>query len=163
MSYSSFDMREAIREQIGTSKYLNGNDEYVISIEDDYHDTIDIPLLLPGEARGDENREMPFIEMVMVTAPVEVHNVQGDVRRQEGYIDFNIYYTNTDNITPSKFGKTIADELVDKIMQNRHSVTGTYWMEVINDCRELIEEAVSGKSVIFHRVVEIYCNNYTKG
>jgi hypothetical protein len=106
---------------------------------------------------------MPFIEMTLISSPVGVHNVQGDVRDQEAYIDFNIYYTNKDNITPTTFGKSVADALVDKIMTYRHSITSTYWMEVVNDGREIIEEYEEGKSIIFHLVVEVYVNNYDDG
>lgn len=162
-TYSSYDPREDIRSVIGTSRWMAGHDEYVISVTDDMNDTIYLPLVLPGESRGEDAREMPLIEMILVTSLVGVHNVQGTVRDQEAYIDFNIYYANTDNITPTKFGKTVADELVSQIMTDRHSTTVGVWMEVINDGREIIEETIKGKSVIYHRVVEVLAKNYDDG
>jgi hypothetical protein len=127
----------------------------VISVLDDYSDTRYIPLLLPGESRSGEPYPMPFIEMVLVSSPARPHHVAGDVREQEGYIDMNIWYTNQDTVNATGFGKTIADKLVDLITINRYSTPSVSWMEVSNDGREMNED--TGKLVVFHRVVEVYC------
>jgi len=115
---------------------------------------------MPSEVRTQELYPMPFIEMNLVTQPVRVHNVQGDVREQEAYIDFNFYYTDTDNVDSTTFGKIVCDEIVNKIMTYRHDVSSCSWMEVVNDGREIIETDGSGKQVVFHRVVEVYCMNF---
>jgi hypothetical protein len=156
---SSFDPRESIRQAIGTQLDYNQDnvDEWVIQVTDDWQDTVSIPLLLPGETRTSDMYTMPYIEMVLVSAPAAAHNINGNRRKEQAYIDFNIWYTNTDNITPTTFGKTIADKLVSLIHTNRHNVG--YFLEVINDGREIIEE-FEGKQVIFHRIVEVAVINY---
>jgi hypothetical protein len=160
VSYWSFDPRQNLRDTIGTTKDYDtdGVDEYVITVVDDYHQNIDIPILFPSESRSGEPYPMPFIEMVLVSSPAKAHHVAGDVREQEAFIDMNIWYTNQDTVTASNFGKTIADKLVDLIVTNRYSVPSVSWMEPSNDGREMNED--TGKTVVFHRVVEVYCKYF---
>ena len=161
LTYYSFDPRDKIRQKIGTKKDYNNDDvdEYVLEITHNHRD-YDIPILMPDETRSEAAYTMPYIEMVLITAPARVHNVQGDVREKQAYMDFNIWYTNIDYISACSFGRHIADKLVDSIMTQRHSVTSVTWMEVLNDGRELLEEG-DGRQSYFHRVVEVYANNWT--
>jgi len=157
---SSFDPRVYIRNQIGYTKYMNRVDVSTVSVNDDRGDRVYLPLYLPGEVRTGDMPVMPFIEMVLVSSPAATMDIGGGVKDQEAYLDFNIYYTNTAHITPSEFGKTVADEIEDKILTDRSSVASTYFVEVVNSGREIIE-AEEGKQVIFHRVLEIKCKNYS--
>jgi hypothetical protein len=167
ISYNAFDPRGDIRTAIGHTHYMLGEDLSTVSVTypsgELEGDTCYIPLYLPGECRTEELPPMPFIEMTLVTSPVGVHNVQGDVRDQECYLDFNLYYTNTDAVVATEFGKTVADELVDKIMSHRHNISDCSWCEVLNDGREIIESYNAGKLVVFHRVIECYAQNYDSG
>lgn len=160
MAYYSIDPRKDIKDTIGyTLDYNNDNvDESVVTVVDDYGDNVYLPLLLPEQTRAGKIYPMPFIEMQLVTSPGQVHNVQGDVREQKAYIDFHIWYTNTDNISACTFGKKVSDKIVDLIMIYRHSVPSLMWMEVINDGREIIEEV--NNQVVFHRILEVYCTNW---
>lgn len=160
-TYYSFDPRWDIRETIGTKIDYNTDDvdEYCLPVLDDYRDTIYVPLFTPGETQAEDPYPMPFIEMLLVSSPARVHNVQGDVREQDAYIDFNIWYTNTDNISSVSWGKKVSDKIVDSIMTYRHSVTSTHWVEVVNDGREIIENP-TGKQIVFHRIVEVYVKKY---
>ena len=160
MAYSSSDLRETIRSQIGYTKYINGNDESTISVDNDVSDTVFVPMYLPGEVRTGDLPPFPFIEMTLVTSPASATNIGGDVRNMDVYLDFNIYYTDSEDITPTTFGKTVSDEIIDKITNNRCSVTGSYFVEIVNDGREIIEQ-VAGKSVVFHRVLECHVKNYS--
>ena len=156
----AFDPRVYIRNQIGYTKYMDREDRSTVSVVDDRNDKVYIPLYLPGEVRTGNLPVMPFIEMVLVTSPAVTMDIGGGVKEQEAYLDFNIYYTNTEHITASEFGKTVADEIESKILTNRSSVSYTYFVEVVNSGREIIE-AEEGKQVIFHRVLEIKCKNYS--
>ena len=160
MAYYSIDPRKDIRDTIGYSLDYNhdNKDESVVTVTDDYGDDIYLPLLLPEETRTGEIYPMPFIEMQLVTSPASIHNIQGDVREQKAYIDFHVWYTNTDNISSTTFGKKVGDKIVDLIMTYRCSVPSVYMMEVINDGRELIEEV--NNQVVFHRILEVYCINW---
>lgn len=160
MAYYSFDPRQDLRATIGTLLDYNtdGVDEYVISVTNDYNDTVYIPLLMPAETRSGEPYPMPFVEMVLVSSPAKVHNIAGDIREQDAYIDMNIWYTNQDTLTAYNFGKTVADKIVDLVMIYRYSTPSSCWCEVLDDGREMNEDV--GKKVVFHRVVEVYLKNF---
>ena len=160
MTYYSFDPRDNIRRAIGarSDRNLDNQDEWVIEVLDDDNDTVYIPLLLPEETRSDTPYNMPYVELLLISSPARVHNIQGDVREQEAYIDLNIWYTNTDGISATSFGKRIADELVNQIMTYRHSVVSVDWVEVNDDGRELVEP--TGTQVFYHRVVGVYAKKY---
>ena len=160
MAYYSFDPRVDIRNQIGYTRYVHGDDRSTVSVTDDLDEIIYIPLYLPAEVRTGELPNMPFVEMTLISSPASSISIGGNVREQDCYIDFNIYYTDTENITATEFGKTVANEIVDKITDNRSSVGSTYFVEVINDGRELIEPAEQGKKIVFHRILEVHCKNY---
>jgi len=160
MAYSSSDIRETIRNKIGYTKYLNGEDCSTVSVTDDWGDTVYIPLYLPGEVRTGDMPPFPFVEMTLVTSPTTATNVGGDVRDMDVYFDFNIYYVNTEKITATSFGKTVSDEIIDKITTYRSTTSYSYFVEVVNDGRELLE-VVEGKSAVFHRVLECHVKNYS--
>ena len=163
MAYTSFDIRSAIRSQIGYTHYMLGSDLSTVSVNDKLDDKVYLPLYLPSDCRTGDLPPLPFIEMTLVHTPSSTHNIQGDAKFQEAYIDFNIYYTDMENINASAFGKKVADELLDKITESRASVTGSYFVEIINEGREILEEYEKGKSLVFHRVVECKAMNITKG
>ena len=160
MAYSSTDIRDTIRKKIGTERYINLSDGYTITVTDDWGDNVYIPLYLPGEVRTGDLPPFPFVEMTLVTSPTTATNIGGDVRDMDVYFDFNIYYVNTEKITPTTFGKTISDEIIDQITTYRSSVSYSYFVEIVNDGREILE-VEDGKSVIFHRVLECHVKNYS--
>lgn len=161
MSYTAFDPRVAIRESIGYTRYINDTDISTVSVLDSYSDYMYIPLWLPGEARSGSLPEMPFIEMKLVSSPASPMNIGADRREQDCYIDFHLYYVNESNITPTVFGKTVADEIVDKITNYRCTTSTVTFMEVINDGIEYEELGGDGTTIIFHRVVEVHCKNFS--
>jgi len=157
----SFDIRKAVIDQIGYSWDVDGDgtNESCVSILDTVNDTIYIPMGLPGKTRTGTMYEMPLIEVTLVDSPSRIVGIEHTIKN-ECYFDFNIYFTNTDNITADTFGKTVADEICDKIYDNYISVSTVYYVEVINSGRELFEQ--EGKSIVFHRIVECYGMNYDK-
>ena len=161
MSYSAFDPRVIIRETIGYDRYINDTDISTVSVLDSRGDTVYVPLWLPGEARSGSLPNMPFIEMKLVTSPASPMNIGADVREQDCYIDFHLYYVNTYNITPTVFGKTVADEVVDLITTHRCSTPSVAFMEVINDGMEYEETMGDNVTIIFHRVIQVKCKNYS--
>jgi hypothetical protein len=154
MPYEAFDPRTEIRDMIGYTRYIEGQDRSTVSVNNDVNDIVYVPLLMPDEVRGGIMPSMPFIEMTQITSPAETHNIGGDVRFMKSFIDLNIYYTKDRYITPHVFGKNISDEIVNKIVENRSSCSFMF-MEIINDGREIIED-VDGKQIVFHKVVELY-------
>ena len=161
--YCAFDPRVNIRNKIGYTYNMDDVDRSTVSVTNDWGEYVYVPLLLPGEVRTGNMPEMPFVEMTLISTPARVLNVGADKREQDAYIDFNIYYTNTDKITPTVFGTTIASEIIDKITDNHCLISGCSFIEVTNDGREFLEEYEGGKSVIFHKVISIHCKNFSGG
>ena len=160
-TYSALDPRVAIRNQIGYSKYMNEMDCSTISVTDNWGDILHLPLYMPGEVRTDDLPPMPFIEMTLITSPATAMDIGGGVRDQDCYMDFNIYYVDTENISTVSFGKVVADEIIDKVTTYRScTIASTYFVEIVNDGREIIEQT-EGKQVVFHRVLECHVKNYT--
>jgi hypothetical protein len=144
----------------------DGTDESCVSFAypdgENKDDTCYVPLFMPSEARTGELPYMPFIELTLVDAPSRTHNISGDFKFDEAYIDFNIYAANSDEINQMKtWMEACKDEVIDKITDKRHSVSNCTWMEVVDTGREIIENI--GKKVVFHHVVSIYTNGYQSG
>jgi len=164
MTYTAFDPRVDIINAIGYSYDVDddGVDESCISFS--YPDgplkgdTCYVPLFMPSEARTGELPYFPFIELTLVDAPGRVDNVQGDTRFDKAYVDFNIYVANKDEITIKTWVKDLKDELIDRIMTYRHTVSDCTWVEPEDTGREIIE--TDGKRVVFHYVVSAYANRY---
>lgn len=157
----SFDIRSAVISQIGYSWDVDddGTNESCVSVTDNVNDTVYIPLYLPGESRTESLPELPLIEVTLVDSPSDISGVDHAIHN-ECYFDFNIYFTNTDNIDAGTFGKTVSDEICQLIYDNYTSVASVYFVKVLNSGRELFEQ--EGKKTIFHRVVECYGMNYKK-
>lgn len=159
-SYTAFDPRVAIRESIGYEKYVNDTDISTVSVVDNYGEYLYIPLWLPGEVRSGNLPEMPFIEMKLVSSPASPLNISADRREQDCYIDFHLYYINTENITPTIFGKNVADELINLITEHRCTTSTVTFMEVINDGIEYEELGNDNTTIVFHRLIQVHCKNF---
>lgn len=157
--YYSFDPRENIRKTIGYTRYIDGEDRSTVSVYNSVGDTVFIPLFMPGEVRSGNLPHMPFVEMTIISSPASSHNVGGDVRFNDAYIDMNIYYHEDEYISSVSFGRDCATEIVNQIMSYRDSVPSSYFVEIVNDGREIIEQE-DGKQTVFHRVVELHATNY---
>lgn len=159
MSYSSSDIRTTLRNKIGYSRYINNSDCSTVSVTDDWGDIVYLPLYYPEEVRSGDLPPMPFVEMNLVDSPASAISIGGDVRSMDVYLDFNIYYVKKENLQ-TNFGKTVSDEIINQITNNRSSVSDSYFVEIVNDGREIIEQE-EGKSPVFHRVLECKIKNYS--
>ena len=99
--------------------------------------------------------------LTLTASPTELHNTQGDVNYLQGYFDLHIWYTNTDNITPTVFGRQVASALVQSITSYNKSVTSSYLIEVVDSGKEINENL--GSLVKFHRIITIKAINYDNG
>jgi hypothetical protein len=160
MSYSSSDVRVALRETIGTERYIYREDRWVITCNDNFGDPVYVPLLLPSEVRGGDLPPFPFVEINLMGSPASNMNIGGDVREMDVYLDFNIYCVENSSITPDVFLKTVSDTIIDRVTDERNQVSGSYYVEVINDGREIIEQE-EGKSVVYRRVLELHIKNFS--
>lgn len=160
MTQYAFDIRTHLRDAIGYSWIVDNVEVSTVSVTNDASDEVYIPLFLPGDVRTGELPRMPFIEMTLVTAPSISQNIGGDTKYNEAFIDMNIYYTNVDDVSMTTFGTAVADTICKLIHTYRTSTTSAYFVEVRNSSREIIENYNNG--VVFHRVVELFCNNYNR-
>ena len=168
MSYRAYDPRTSILATIGFDYDVDGDgtDESCVSFSypdgPNKDDTCYVPVFLPSECRTGELPFMPFIEFTLVDAPSATHNVSGDIKFDEAYMDMNIYAANSDEINQIKtWMPACKNRVIDLITSNRHDVSSCTFMEARDTGREIIE--TYGKQVVFHHVISIYANNYQSG
>ena len=160
MVHTSHDPRKIYREAIGIEiEDLDADKSlYCIRIEIDDLDDIDVPMYLSTEIKTEELPTMPFIELHLLTSPSEPHDIGATTRKKEARIDIDIWYTDTDNIDVTSFGKQVADALCNLTRVNQCSVSDIDFMNITNEGRELIE--TRGRQVVFHLVLELYVLYY---
>jgi len=158
MAYVSFDPRKSIREKIGTTWWSEEDGEtWNISAVDNDGTTIRIPIYLAEEVKSESLKEMPFIDLNLALVNYITNNVQGDKRKVEAYLDIGLWYTDTDNINATSFGKKIIDELQDKIRTNQCLFTG---IDYITIERVKLERETQAHQVVFHYIITVYCEYY---
>lgn len=158
MAYVSFDPRKSIREKIGTTWWSEEDGEtWNISAVDNDSTTIRIPIYLAEEVKSESLKEMPFIDLNLALVNYITNNVQGDKRKVEAYLDIGLWYTDTDNINATSFGKKIIDELQDKIRTNQCLFTG---IDYITIERVKLERETQAHQVVFHYIITVYCEYY---
>ena len=74
------------------------------------------------------------------------HNIQGSVRMVTSYIDFKLYFTNTDDIDIVLYKQKILDALQHAVRSNQSTTTGLYFMNLVDE-RDIEEE--DGGQVVF--------------
>ena len=154
-----YDIRHHVIDAIGYrwDYDYDGTNESVVSITNEYNDTVYIPMFLPFEWRVGELPYLPAIEVTLVNAPARMSNISGDIYYNTIFFDFNLYYVNNSS-TGSMFGNLVVNKLCNLIFDNRTSVTSSYNIEVIDSSREFFEP--SGNETIFHRIVSCKGYNY---
>jgi len=161
MTYNSYDPRKLIRDTIGTYWWTQEEGTCtVVTVTDRNHDTVRVPLRLAEEFKAESLDEFPAIEMSLVNTSYEPHDIAAGTRKREAYIDLNLYFTDTDNIDRTKFGKDVMDKLQDLVRSN-HCTFGnnTNRMFVnIEDVRYI--EEPQAHQVIYHYVCTIYAIHY---
>lgn len=161
MAFNSHDPRKLIRDTIGTAWFLPEEGSVtVVTVTDNYNDTVRIPLRMAEEFKAESLDEFPAIEMVLVNTSYEPHDIAAGTRKREAYIDFNLYFTDTDNIDRTKFGKDVMDTLQNLVRDN-HCTFGndTNRMFVnIEDVRYI--EETGAHQVVYHYVCTIYAIHY---
>jgi len=156
--YTSFDPRKSIRETIGTTWWNKEDGEtWNISAVDNDGTTIRIPIYLAEEVKSESLKEMPFIDLNLALVNYITNNVQGDKRKIEAYIDVGFWYTNTDNVSVTSFGKKAMDELIDKTRANQCIFPGIDYATIVHI--KLRREPLAHQ-VVFHYIVTIYCEYY---
>jgi len=161
MAYESFDPREVIRTQIGTNKATNPDDweeQKVLTIT---HQGIsyDIPMYMSEESLSKELPTLPFIDMNLMRVDYDPHDIGATTRKHEAYLDIGVYFTQSDEIDATTFGKAIVDELLNQLRTNQDSCafTGINYLYLRN-VRLLKQD--NEKQVVYQYVIEVYCIYY---
>lgn len=160
MVYTSHDPRKIYREAIGIGIEDLDTDKmvYYIRVKDNENDDVDVPMYLSTEIKTQELPTMPFIELHLLTSPSEAQDIGATTRKKEARIDISIYYTDTDNIDVTSFGKKVADALCNFTRVNQCSISNIDFMNIADEGRELIEN--DGRQVVFHLALELYILYY---
>jgi hypothetical protein len=154
VAHVSYDARKVIRETIGTSHW-NKNDQrtdYCMVVAMDNGKTSYVPMLLSEKCRSGSLPEMPYIKMHRALTRYVPHNIQGSVRKVTSYIDFKLYFTNTDDIDIVLYKQKILDALQNAVRNNQSTTTGLYWVN-IEDEQDVEEE--DGGQVVFVYILTI--------
>jgi hypothetical protein len=164
MAHTSYDPRKKIRETIGTLhavKKGSWDEQYCIPIADSHGDTLYIPIYLGEEAKSLDEPSMPFIDIKIMLVEYTPHDVGALTRRHKAYLDVGIWFTHTDNVDSTAFGKKIIDKLQNLIRTTQENC-GFSGCPIdfinINTVRYLEES--NGRQVVFHYVLELYCIYY---
>ena len=162
IAYPTFEPREIVRTALTTSWDINedGTQENIMNITDSNNNTIKVPIYLTEETKSELLPSLPFIELGLLHVNSVPHDICAATRKNEAYIDINIYYTTMDNVNPVDIGKKICDRISSYIRNYQSTTTGIHFMNITNTGRVLIE--TYGKQVVFHRNMELYCLYYSE-
>jgi hypothetical protein len=162
IAYPTFEPREIVRTALTTSWDINedGTSENVMNITDSKHNAIKIPIYLTEETKSGILPSLPFIELGLLHVNSAPQDIAASTRKNEAYIDINIYYTTMDNVDPVDLGKKICDKISGYIRNYQSTTTGIHFMNITNTSKVFIENY--GKQVVFHRNMELYCLFYDR-
>jgi len=156
MSYTAFDPRDNIIQTIGEIDYdYNGKPYYYIPTVNDVGETVKVKIY-----NGDEWNlpPLPCIRVDLASSSKVIHSICGDRIYHTATIHFHVFVTTGANITPKDFITNICNEIVDRVMENRNSVSNTLFMypTVVVDRPEEKNE----NKIILHRIVQIEAERY---
>jgi hypothetical protein len=162
IAYPTFEPRETVRTALTTSWDINddGTSENIMNIMDSNHNTLKIPIYLTEETKSGVLPPLPFIELGLLNVNSAPQDIAASTRKNEAYIDINIYYTTMDNVDPVDLGKKICDKISGYIRNYQSTTTGIHFMNITNTSKVFIEHY--GKQVVFHRNMELYCLFYDR-
>lgn len=161
MAYTTLDPRKTIRSVIGTEWWDSENgDTYTINVEDHNYDTVRIPLRLSEETKTEVLDVMPYIEINLVQCKYTPHDIAASTRECRAYMDVTLYFTDTDNIDTTSFGKKVLDEIQNKIRTNQCTVfANTHnWHINVDDIR--YRKELGAHQVVFQYVATVYVIYY---
>jgi len=160
-TYNSFDPRKLIRSTIGVDWYDEEEGALsVVTVLNAYNETVRIPIRMAEETRTESLDELPYIEMALLYTTYDPQDIGATTRKRQSYIDCHLYFTDTDDIDSTSFGKDVMDKMQDLIRDN-HCVFGndTNRMFVnISEVRYIREP--KAHQVVFHYVFTIYAIHY---
>ena len=159
MAFTAFDPRDSIRNKIGTDwdTEKDGNIEKCIVITDNDGAPLYIPMHFSEKIKSENLPTMPYTEMRIVKTYYLEHDVGATTRKQDSYIDFHIYITDTDSIDRETCSKKIKDKFQNLIRTNQYDFTGIDWINIDSDTY-LAEQ--SSSQLVYHYVFTLHVLYY---
>ena len=155
MTYTAFDPRDDIIQAIGEVDYdYNGNPYYYIPATDDIGETIKVRIY-----NGDEWElpPLPCIRVDLASSSKVIHNINGDRIYHSATIHFHVFVTTGANITPKNFITNICNEIVNRVMSNRNSISSVFiYPSGLIDRPEEREK----NRIILHRIVQVEAEKF---
>lgn len=156
MTYTAFDPRDSIIQAIGEIDYdYNGNSYYYIPATNDIGETVKVKIY-----NGDEwdLPPLPCIRVDLASSSKVIHNICGDRIYHTATIHFHVFVTTGANITPKDFIANICNEIVDRVMENRNSISNTLFVYPVG----LVDrpEEREKNRIILHRIVQVEAEQY---
>lgn len=161
MSYASYDPRKDIRSTIGGSCWIEGiGDLYTINVTDNDNESVKIPMYLSEEVKTESIKEMPYITLDLALCTYEPEDVGARTRKTEARIDVGVWFTDTDNVDATSFGKKVLDEIVNQVRTHQKNCTfpATITFANVEDIQHLKEKRAH--QVLFHYIATIYVLYY---
>lgn len=155
MTYTAFDPREDIIQAIGETDYdYNGNSYYYIPATNDIGETVKVRIY-----NGDEWElpPLPCVRVDLASSSKVIHNINGDRIYHTATIHFHVFVTTGANITPKNFITNICNEIVNRVMSNRNSISSVFiYPSNLIDRPEEREK----NGIILHRIVQVEAEKF---
>jgi len=156
MTYTAFDPREDIIQAIGEIDYdYNGKAYYYIPATNDIQETVKVRIYNSDEW---ELPPLPCIRVDLITSTKVIHSIDGNRIHHLATVHFHVFVTTGDHITPKSFISNIFNEIVNRIMENKNSISDTLFAYPVG----LIDrpEEREGNRIILHRIVHIEAEQF---
>ena len=155
MTYTAFDPREDIIQAIGETDYdYNGNLYYYIPATNDIGETVKVRIY-----NGDEWElpPLPCVRVDLASSSKVIHNINGDRIYHTATIHFHVFVTTGANITPKNFITNVCNEIVNRVMSNRNSISSVFIYP--SNLIDRPEEREKNR-IILHRIVQVEAEKF---
>jgi len=160
MTFVSFDPRDSIRDKIGISWDVDedGTTEKCLVVTDNHNDPLYIPMYFSERIKSAQLPTFPYAELRIVKTYYDPQDIGAATRKQESYIDFHIYVSDTDNIDRNAIGEKIKNTLQNLIRTNQCAFDNITFINVESDT--YLAEETKDYQLVYHYVCTIYCLYY---
>jgi len=100
---------------------------------------------------------LPCIRVDLASSSKVIHNINGDRIYHSATIHFHVFVTTGANITPKNFITNICNEIVNRVMSNRNSISSVFiYPSGLIDRPEEREK----NRIILHRIVQVEAEKF---
>jgi hypothetical protein len=140
------DIRENIRSKLCTKTH----GKYYFSV----NNKTKVRMYLEEEARSGNMANLPFISLAAVSAPIGVHNVGGDRRYEEQYIDVHFWAVQNRIV----YVDAAARAFIDRIRANTKTIDECHF---VHETGVIDADIIENEKIIcYHRIVTLHAERY---